>query len=89
MNYQSYIKGFQAWLMLEKSLLPNSREAYLSDIQKFFSCLHSQEFKGDIQDIKLQHLQDLVALLVEMGLSSSSQSRILSGVRSFFTYCMM
>lgn len=89
MNYQSYIKGFQAWLMLEKSLLPNSIEAYLSDIQKFFSFLQSQDFKGEIQDISLRNLQDFVALLVEMGLSSSSQSRILSGVRSFFTYCMM
>lgn len=89
MNYQSYIKGFQAWLMLEKSLLPNSIEAYLSDIQKLFNFLKSQNFTGDINNIQLKHLQEFVFLLVEMGLSSSSQARILSGVRSFFTYCMM
>lgn len=89
MNYTSYTKGFQAWLMLEKSLLPNSIEAYLSDINKFFSFLKGKDFKGEIGNIELHHLQEFVALLVEMGLSSSSQSRILSGVRSFFTYCMM
>lgn len=89
MHYQSYIKGFQIWLTLEKSLLPNSVEAYLRDINRFFSFLENQNFKGDIGDIHLNHLQDFVAVLVEMELSSNSQARILSGIRSFFTYAMM
>ena len=89
MHYQSYIKGFQIWLTLEKSLLPNSVEAYLRDINRFFSFLENQNFQGDIRDIHLNHLQDFVAVLVEMELSPNSQARILSGIRSFFTYAMM
>ncbi len=89
MHYQSYIKGFQIWLTLEKSLLPNSVEAYLRDVNRFFSFLENQNFQGDIRDIHLNHLQDFVAVLVEMELSPNSQARILSGIRSFFTYAMM
>lgn len=89
MHYQSYIKGFQIWLTLEKSLLPNSVEAYLRDINRFFSFLENQNFQGDIGDIHLNHLQDFVAVLVDMELSPNSQARILSGIRSFFTYAMM
>lgn len=89
MHYQSYIKGFQIWLTLEKSLLPNSVEAYLRDINRFFSFLENQNFQGDIRDIHLNHLQDFVAVLVDMELSPNSQARILSGIRSFFTYAMM
>ena len=89
MHYQSYIKGFQIWLTLEKSLLPNSVEAYLRDINRFFSFLENQNFQGDIRDIHLNHLQDFVAVLVNMELSPNSQARILSGIRSFFTYAMM
>lgn len=89
MNQISYLNGFKAWLMLEKSLLPNSIEAYLSDLQKFFSYLESSGFSGSIEQVELKHLQGFTALLTEMGLASSSQARIMSGVRSFFTYLMM
>lgn len=89
MNYTSYLNGFKAWLLLEKSLLPNSIEAYLADLQKFFSYLDSCGFNAGMEAVELKHLQGFTALLNEMGLAASSQARILSGVRSFFTYLMM
>ncbi|MBL0912351.1 MAG: tyrosine recombinase XerD [Bacteroidia bacterium] len=89
MNHTSYLNGFKAWLMLEKSLLPNSIDAYLADLQKFFNYLQNSGFAGSIEQVELKHLQGFTGLLNEMGLAASSQARILSGVRSFFTYLMM
>lgn len=89
MNYESYRKGFRAYLKLEKSLSENSIEAYLHDIDKLFQYLQLENFTGSVQDIKLKHLTDFVEQIAELGLSASSQARVISGVRAFFNYLMM
>jgi integrase/recombinase XerD len=39
--------------------------------------------------VQLQHLQDFLKYLSSLGLSASSQARILSGLRQFFRYCLL
>ncbi len=89
MNYESYRKGFRAYLKLEKSLSENSIEAYLHDIDKLFQFLQLENFEGTVQEIKLKNLTDFVEQIAAFGLSASSQARIISGVRAFFNYLMM
>ncbi|WP_324288437.1 site-specific integrase [Pedobacter sp. SL55] len=36
MNNQSYLKGFAAYLKLERSLAENSINAYVNDVEKLF-----------------------------------------------------
>ena len=43
--WEPYKKGFKAYLQLERSLSPNSIEAYLSDIEKLTTFLLSTELK--------------------------------------------
>jgi integrase/recombinase XerD len=81
-------KGFKAWLQLEKSLSDHSVEAYLRDIEKLTQYLEMEEPGLALEKIRLKSLQSFLKWIATLGMTSSSQSRIISGIRSFFKYCM-
>lgn len=89
MSWQSYIKGFGSYLRLEKSLSQNTIEAYLRDIGKFVNYLQSAELKLLPEQIKLEHFQDFVKQLAEVGFDAQSQARIVAGIRAFYRYLLM
>ncbi len=88
MQWAVYIKGFRAWLQVERSMSFNTIEAYCSDIEKLSRYTQTN---GDLLpgDLTLAHLQDFVKALASISIEASSQSRILSGIRSFFRYLML
>ena len=83
-----YKKGFKAYLQLEKSLSENSVEAYLHDIDKFTQFLSFSEPAFNPEQVKLEHLEKFLKWISELGMTSSSQSRIISGLRNFYKYCL-
>ena len=86
MNAQQYIKGFRTYLKLEKSLSDNSIEAYLEDVKKFFQYIEIEGYTGSLENITLKDLQKFTVFIYDLGLSATSQARILSGIRAFFKY---
>ena len=89
MNWENYIKGFISYLQLEKSLSLNSIKSYERDIKKlsdYFININNNKGPDKIttKEIRL-FLQDLT----KKGLSSSSQSRILSGIKAFYKYLIL
>jgi len=89
MSWLGYIKGFKSYLKLEKSLSQNSVEAYMHDISLLDQFLGIQNLKVTPADTKLSHLQEFIAWINEMGMSASSQARIISGIKAFFKYMVM
>lgn len=89
MNWAPYKKGFKAFLQLEKSLSAHSVEAYLRDIDKLTNYLESNEEDLSPADISLQHLQSFIQCIGEMEMAPTSQARIISGIKSFFKYCLL
>jgi integrase/recombinase XerD len=89
MNWAPYKKGFKAFLQLEKSLSAHSVEAYLRDIDKLTNYLESNEEALSPVDISLQHLQSFIQCIGEMDMAPTSQARIISGIKSFFKYCLL
>ncbi|MEJ7739533.1 MAG: site-specific tyrosine recombinase XerD [Chitinophagaceae bacterium] len=87
--WESYKKGFKAYLQLERSLSDNSVEAYLRDIEKFTQFLQLNHFMKTPDEIELKHLQEFVQCISELGMTASSQARTLSGLRSFYKYCQI
>lgn len=84
MDFTHYHNGFKAYLRLEKSLSPNSVEAYLKDITKLFWFL--EETSTSPVDAKIQDLTAFVHHLYNLGLAATSQARIISGIRAFYKY---
>jgi integrase/recombinase XerD len=87
--WKAYIKGFKAWLQLEKSLSPASVEAYLSDIEKLIQYLLIQNNTKQPNELTLKDLQHFIHWVAEIGMQPTSQSRIISGIRQFYKYCLI
>jgi integrase/recombinase XerD len=87
--WEPYKKGFKAWLQLEKSLAQNSVEAYLRDIDKLTDYLQATKKLVTPQELELKDLEKFVQWISELGMTVTSQSRIISGLRSFYAYCYM
>lgn len=86
--WQIYKKGFKAYLQLEKSLSENSVEAYIHDIDKLTQYLAFRNADIKPGEVKLQHLEKFIQWIGELGMTPSSQSRIISGLRNFYKYCL-
>jgi integrase/recombinase XerD len=86
--WETYKKGFKAYLQLEKSLSDNSVEAYLGDIEKLTQYLQEETLKTPAQ-LELKDLQSFVQWITELGMTPSSQSRIISGIKAFYKYCLL
>ena len=87
--WQSYKKGFKAWLQLEQSLSENSVDAYLHDVDMLTQYLSSLERMVNPSEIILADLQHFLKWITELGISVTSQDRIISGIRSVFRYCLI
>lgn len=87
--WTAYKKGFKAYLQLEKSLSEHSVEAYLHDIEMFTSFLLATHQTKAPAEILLKDLQAFVKWVSELGMTASSQARIISGIRSFFKFCLL
>ena len=89
MSWASYKKGFKAFLQLEKSLSEHSIEAYLRDIDKLTNYLETQGASISPSEVTLEHLQAFIRCIGDMEMAPTSQARILSGIKSFFKYCLL
>ena len=87
--WEPYKKGFKAYLQLEKSLSANSVEAYLRDIEHLTIYLQDKAQLKNPAALTLKDLQQFIKWIGELGLSDSSQARIISGIRAFYKYCQL
>jgi integrase/recombinase XerD len=87
--WDSYKKGFKAYLQLEKSLSDNSVEAYLRDIEKLTEYFQQSKNLKTPSEVQLKDLEKFLKWIVELGLNATSQARIISGIRAFYKYCAL
>lgn len=78
---------YRRYMKLERNYSENTLDAYMSDLQKLLDYVGSEGLQ--ILDVKLDDLRNFVAALVDIGISARSQSRILSGVRTFYTFLIL
>lgn len=87
--WEPYKKGFKAYLQLERSLSNNSVSAYLSDVEKLTQFLLDQGIKRSPAEIDLGNLQQFIKWIAELGMTQTSQARIISALRTFYKYCLL
>lgn len=81
------IRKYNQFLRLEKSLSPNTLDAYRADLEKLLRFLESE--KTDILAVTPDNLQCFTAGLHDIGIHPRSQARILSGIKSFFHFLVL
>jgi len=87
--WDSYKKSYKAYLQLEKSLSDNSVGAYLRDLERLTQYLLSEKNLKSPADITLKDLQHFIEWIAKLGVNAASQARIISGIRSFFKFCII
>src|SRR6266498_2801662 len=87
--WESYKKGFKAYLQLEKSLSDNSVGAYLHDIEKLTDYLQQTKHLKKPSEVELKDLEKFLKWITELSMTPASQARIISGIRAFYKYCLL
>lgn len=82
------IKRYLIYLRLEQSMSDNSVIAYSHDIELFMQYLKGISHSMLLKHITQENIESFLAYLYKLGLSASSQARILSGIKKFYTYLL-
>lgn len=81
------VKDYVRYLKLERNYSPNTLEAYQRDLRYLLEFVKSKEIS--LLDVKPEDLEEFSAGLHDKNVGARSQSRILSGVRSFYRFLMI
>jgi integrase/recombinase XerD len=85
MNWQSYIKSYQSYLKIERGLSKNTIDNYSFDIERLCLFLSQNGIQVSPLAIKEETLQQFI-YSVSKEVNPRSQARIISGLKSFFSY---
>lgn len=86
-NYANIQIRYKQYLKLEKGLSDNTVDAYLTDLDKLEAFLTLEGLH--YLDVTMADLEQFSAGLHDIGIHARSQSRILSGIRSFYRFLLM
>ena len=78
------LKHYRQYLLLEKSLSPNTLQAYMDDAVKLLDYL--DDCGIELSTVTLDDLHGFAAALGDIGIAPRSQARIISGIKSLFKY---
>lgn len=85
MNWNSFIKSYQAYLKIERGLSQNTIDNYSFDIERLCAFLEANSF--DVSPIKIsEETIQMFVYAVSKEVNARSQARIISGLKSFFSY---
>ena len=85
MNWSTYLKSYQSFLKIERGLSKNTIANYTLDIEKL--CLYLEQNALAVSPIKIteETIQQFI-YAISKEVNARSQARIISGLKSFFSY---
>lgn len=88
-NWQSFTNEFSLYLKLERSLSENTVEAYMTDLSKLIQFLDFKKYDLSPQQLKADDIHEFLSWIYELGMTPSSQARVLSGIKAFYKFLIM
>jgi integrase/recombinase XerD len=85
MDWYSLLKHFQSYLRIERGLSKNTIDNYTFDIERLMAYLEQHQLVVSPIKITEEQLQQFIYALAKE-VNPRSQSRIISGLKSFFSY---
>ena len=89
MTWPAALQQFKAYMIFERSLSPNTLEAYLGDVEKFTQYLELEQLQLGPLQIQRNHLEQFILWANRLGLEASSQARLISGLRAFYKFLLV
>ena len=87
--YTKYIKGYKAYLKIEKGLSENSILAYIRDLKKLIVFLEEYYASIELKNVSEEILSEFTQNIAKQKVAPRTQARIISGIKSFFTYLLL
>lgn len=86
LDWEDTIKEYRIFLKIEKSLSENTVEAYLRDLNRLVVFIRALD-----KDVRPEHvdyvlLKEFINRVNDKAISSRSQARLISGIKSFFRF---
>lgn len=81
------LNRYRAYLLLERGLSPNTREAYCRDVKRFLE--YAEDNGLDVRSAGLDDFHRFTWAVSDLGVSERSIARLISGVRSFFRFLLL
>ncbi len=88
-TWEELIAEYRSFLKLEKGLSENSVEAYENDIRKLMQFLDMKGIVMPPERVDKAILHEFLGWTGELGVNTRTQSRLVSGIRSFFRYLLL
>ena len=85
MKWQNALKDYQLYLKIERGLSHNSIDSYCLDIKRLMSYLEENKITASPITISSDSIQQFIYDAAKH-INARSQSRLISGLRSFFSY---
>lgn len=87
-SWRQAIDNYRDYLRFERGLSSNSITAYLHDIQQFSQFLLDSAAPKEPAAVTAPDIEAFLAHVYDSGAGNTTQARMLSGVRSFFTFML-
>jgi len=87
MKWNHAISDFKDYLRIERGLSENSISSYENDLKKLKLFLNKNTKKISPLDVETDHVKEFV-YHISKEVKANSQSRIISGIRSFYDYLL-
>ncbi len=84
---QKQLESYSNYLAVEKGLAKNTLESYRRDLRKFIAFMHKRDIKKP-KDVDREALNDFVASLKKEGFATSTITRSIASIRSFFYFLL-
>ena len=89
MENKLLLKGFRAYLLLERGLSNQTYIHYKQDLNKWFEFLEKQTPPLAADAAKLQELSAFLTTLPDLNQSPASQARITSAIKTFYSWLLL
>jgi len=89
MNWEIMIRSYKIHLQVERNMPANTVNAYVRDVKKLQCYFQGVEISVNPTKVDARQLNKFVETLAELGLAPATQSRIISGIRSFYDFLIV
>lgn len=89
MDNLNLLKGFRAYLLLERGLSNQTFIHYKQDLNKWFSYLSEQTPPLLVEEATLDQISSFLSTLTDLHQSPASQARITSAIKTFYAWLVL
>lgn len=86
MNWELIIRSYKIHLQVERNMPVNTVNAYIRDVKKLQVYFEGGKISVNPTKVVTKQLNKFVETLSELALAPATQSRIISGIRSFYDF---